>query len=149
MSLHPISEVLTNHVLLIALGASLAAQSLKVLIEAFRSRQLRWQLLFETGGMPSSHSALVSALATGIGRTQGWGTPQFAIATVFAFIVMYDAAGVRLAAGQQAKVINQIMVEFFDPDPPFDPLKELLGHTPSQVVVGASLGVIWMWGWLA
>jgi acid phosphatase family membrane protein YuiD len=103
-------------------------------------------VLFETGGMPSSHSALVSALATGIGRTQGWDTPQFAIATVFAFIVMYDAAGIRRAAGKQAKVLNQIMVEVFEEEQ--DPLKELLGHTPAQVVAGSVLGVLLMWWFL-
>jgi hypothetical protein len=96
--------------------------------------------------MPSSHSALVSALATGIGRTQGWDTPQFAIATVFAFIVMYDAAGIRRAAGKQAKVLNQIMVEVFEEE--HDPLKELLGHTPVQVVAGSVLGILLMWWFL-
>ncbi|MEE3719521.1 divergent PAP2 family protein [Tumidithrix elongata RA019] len=145
--LHPVGEILDNNVLLIALSASISAQLLKLLIDLFHSKQLRVHLLFETGGMPSSHSALVSALATGIGRTQGWDTPQFAIATVFAFIVMYDAAGIRLAAGKQAKVLNQIIVEVFEEEraTEFDPLKELLGHTPMQVLMGAILGVILMW----
>jgi uncharacterized protein len=145
--LHPVGEILDNNVLLIALSASISAQILKLLIDLFHSKQLRFHLLFETGGMPSSHSALVAALATGIGRTQGWDTPQFAIATVFAFIVMYDAAGIRLAAGKQAKVLNQIIVEVFEEDraTEFDPLKELLGHTPMQVLAGAILGVLLMW----
>ncbi|WP_408648873.1 divergent PAP2 family protein [Tumidithrix elongata] len=145
--MHPVGEILDNNVLLIALSASISAQLLKLLIDLFHSKQLRVHLLFETGGMPSSHSALVSALATGIGRTQGWDTPQFAIATVFAFIVMYDAAGIRLAAGKQAKVLNQIIVEVFEEEraTEFDPLKELLGHTPMQVLMGAILGVILMW----
>ncbi|CAN1209325.1 divergent PAP2 family protein [Tumidithrix helvetica PCC 7403] len=145
--LHPVGEILDNNVLLIALSASISAQLLKLLIDLFHSKQLRVHLLFETGGMPSSHSALVSALATGIGRTQGWDTPQFAIATVFAFIVMYDAAGIRLAAGKQAKVLNQIIVEVFEEEraTEFDPLKELLGHTPMQVLMGAILGVLLMW----
>jgi acid phosphatase family membrane protein YuiD len=95
MNLHPVGEILDNHVLLIALCSSLTAQILKLFIELAQFRQVRFKVLFETGGMPSSHSALVSALAAGIGRTQGWDTPQFAIATVFAFIVMYDAAGIR------------------------------------------------------
>ncbi|WP_425214465.1 divergent PAP2 family protein [Tumidithrix helvetica] len=145
--MHPVGEILDNNVLLIALSASISAQLLKLLIDLFHSKQLRVHLLFETGGMPSSHSALVSALATGIGRTQGWDTPQFAIATVFAFIVMYDAAGIRLAAGKQAKVLNQIIVEVFEEEraTEFDPLKELLGHTPMQVLMGAILGVLLMW----
>ncbi|MFN5856450.1 MAG: divergent PAP2 family protein [Pseudanabaenaceae cyanobacterium] len=145
--LHPVGEILDNTVLLIALGASLSAQLIKVIIELLQSREFRPKLFFETGGMPSSHSALVSALAAGIGRTQGWNTPQFAIATVFAFIVMYDAAGIRRAAGKQAKVLNQMMVEVFEEENPFDPLKELLGHTPAQVVAGSMWGVFLMW-WL-
>ncbi|OIP76149.1 MAG: acid phosphatase [Oscillatoriales cyanobacterium CG2_30_44_21] len=146
MNLHPLGEILDNHVLVIALCSSLIAQILKVFIELAQFKQVRFKILFETGGMPSSHSALVSALATGIGRTQGWDTPQFAIATVFAFIVMYDAAGIRRAAGKQAKVLNQIMVEVFEEE--HDPLKELLGHTPAQVVAGSVLGVFLMWYFL-
>lgn len=146
MNLHPVGEILDNHVLLIALCSSLTAQILKLFIELAQFRKVRFKVLFETGGMPSSHSALVSALAAGIGRTQGWDTPQFAIATVFAFIVMYDAAGIRRAAGKQAKVLNQIMVEVFEEE--HDPLKELLGHTPAQVVAGSILGVLLMWWFL-
>lgn len=146
MNIHPVGEILDNQVLLIALCSSLTAQILKLFIELAQFRRIRFKVLFETGGMPSSHSALVSALATGIGSTQGWDTPQFAIATVFAFIVMYDAAGIRRAAGKQAKVLNQIMVEVFEEE--HDPLKELLGHTPAQVVAGSVLGVFLMWWFL-
>jgi hypothetical protein len=146
MNIHPVGEILDNQVLLIALCSSLTAQLLKLFIELAQFRRVRFKVLFETGGMPSSHSALVSALAVGIGRTQGWDTPQFAIATVFAFIVMYDATGIRLAAGKQAKVLNQIMVEVFEEE--HDPLKELLGHTPVQVVAGSILGIFLMWWFL-
>ncbi len=146
MNIHPVGEILDNQVLLIALCSSLTAQLLKLFIELAQFRRVRFKVLFETGGMPSSHSALVSALAVGIGRTQGWDTPQFAIATVFAFIVMYDAAGIRRAAGRQAKVLNQIMVEVFEEEQ--DPLKELLGHTPVQVVAGSILGIFLMWWFL-
>ncbi|MBD2176178.1 divergent PAP2 family protein [Pseudanabaena sp. FACHB-1998] len=146
MNLHPVGEILDNQVLLIALCSSLTAQILKLFIELAQFRRVRFKVLFETGGMPSAHSALVSALAAGIGRTQGWDTPQFAIATVFAFIVMYDAAGIRRAAGKQAKVLNQIMVEVFEEE--HDPLKELLGHTPAQVVAGSILGILLMWWFL-
>ena len=146
MNLHPVGEILDNQVLLIAICSNLIAQTLKLLIELAQSRKIRLKVLFVTGGMPSSHSALVSALATGIGRTQGWDTPQFAIATVFAFIVMYDAAGIRRAAGKQAKVLNQIMVEVFEEE--HDPLKELLGHTPVQVIAGSILGILLMWCFL-
>lgn len=139
-------HLLANKVLLIALSASLVAQLVKVVIETVRFRVLKFQVFFETGGMPSSHSALVSALATGIGLTQGWDSNLFAIACVFAVIVMYDATGIRRAAGQQAQVLNQIVVEVFEDSPP-DPLKELLGHTPVQVVVGSIVGILLMW-WL-
>ncbi|WP_390883189.1 divergent PAP2 family protein [Kovacikia minuta] len=93
------------------------------------------------------HSALVTALATGVGQTIGWSTPEFAIAFVFAIIVMYDAAGVRQAAGKQARILNQIIDEFFQEDSQFneDRLKELLGHTPFQVIVGSILGIVISW----
>jgi Uncharacterized protein conserved in bacteria len=105
------------------------------------------RVLVETGGMPSAHSALVAALATGVGQTVGWASPDFAIALVFAIIVMYDAAGVRQAAGKQARILNQIIDEFFNEDHHFneDRLKELLGHTPFQVIVGSILGVVISW----
>ncbi len=145
--MHALTEILDNRVLILSLLASLLAQLLKLALTFAQTGELRLKVLFETGGMPSSHSALVAALATGIGRSQGWNTPQFAIASVFATIVMYDAAGIRLAAGKQAKVLNQIVQEVFEDDKAqtFDPLKELLGHTPAQVVVGACLGIALMW----
>jgi acid phosphatase family membrane protein YuiD len=87
---------------------------------------------------------LVSALATGIGQTVGWSSIEFAMATIFAIIVMYDAAGVRRAAGKQAAVLNQIIDEFFEGDHQLSEkrLKELLGHTPFQVIVGCALGIV-------
>ncbi len=97
--------------------------------------------------MPSAHSALVTALATGVGQTSGWDSGLFAIALIFAIIVMYDAAGVRQAAGKQARILNQIMDEFSQGDTKFteDRLKELLGHTPVQVIAGAALGTMVSW----
>ncbi|MEL6246447.1 MAG: divergent PAP2 family protein, partial [Cyanobacteria bacterium J06627_15] len=89
-----------------------------------------------------SHSALVTALAMGVGQTLGWASPAFAVTSVFAVIVMYDAAGVRQAAGKQAKVLNQIVDELFtEHELQEDRLKELLGHTPVQVIAGSMLGV--------
>jgi len=145
--MHPLGEVLDNRVLLIAIAASFGAQCLKLLLVYIQCGELRWQVLLETGGMPSSHSAVVSALAVGIGRSQGWDTAQFAIASVFAFIVIYDASGVRRAAGKHAKVLNQIIGEVFEDNHELteDPLKELLGHTPIQVLVGSIFGIALMW----
>ena len=137
------SNILNNQVLLVALVACLVAQLLKLVVELTKERKFNFRTLVTTGGMPSAHSALVSSLATGVGQTVGWDSPEFALATIFAIIVMYDAAGVRQAAGKQARILNQIIDEFFQGDQKFneDRLKELLGHTPFQVIVGSILGV--------
>ncbi|MEO0646277.1 MAG: divergent PAP2 family protein [Cyanobacteria bacterium J06650_10] len=141
------SEIFQNHVLWVALVACITAQALKLVFEFIQHRSINPKVLVETGGMPSAHSALVTALACGVGQTIGWGTPAFAVTSVFAVIVMYDAAGVRQAAGKQAKILNQILDELFQEHSEFneDRLKELLGHTPVQVIVGAALGVVIAW----
>ena len=138
------SDILNNHVLIVALIACLTAQGLKAIIELVRNRKLNLQVMVGTGGMPSAHSALVTALACGVGQTLGWASPMFAATLVFAIIVMYDAAGVRQAAGKQAKVLNQIIDELFQEKPEISEarLKELLGHTPFQVIAGSILGVM-------
>jgi uncharacterized protein len=141
------SSVLHNQILVVALLACLIAQILKVPIELVKNRKFNLRYLVTTGGMPSSHSAFVGALAAGVGQTVGWESPEFAIAVIFAIIVMYDAAGVRQAAGKQARILNQIIDEFFTEDHQFNEarLKELLGHTPFQVIVGLGLGVAISW----
>lgn len=141
------SNILNNQVLLVALIACLIAQLIKLLVELTKDRKFNLRTLVTTGGMPSAHSALVTALATGVGQTMGWASPDFAIATIFAVIVMYDAAGVRQAAGKQARILNQIIDELFQEGKEFneDRLKELLGHTPFQVIVGSILGVVISW----
>ncbi|MFP4123722.1 divergent PAP2 family protein [Coleofasciculus sp.] len=140
-------NILNNQVLLVALIACLVAQLLKLLVELTKDRKFNLRTLVTTGGMPSAHSALVTALAAGVGQTIGWASPDFAIATIFAIIVMYDAAGVRQAAGKQARILNQIIDELFQEGKEFneDRLKELLGHTPFQVIVGSMLGVLISW----
>ncbi|MFP4102234.1 divergent PAP2 family protein [Coleofasciculus sp.] len=140
-------NILNNQVLLVALIACLVAQLLKLLVELTKDRKFNLRTLVTTGGMPSAHSALVTALAAGVGQTMGWASPDFAIATIFAVIVMYDAAGVRQAAGKQARILNQIIDELFQEGKEFneDRLKELLGHTPFQVIVGSMLGVLISW----
>jgi uncharacterized protein len=142
-----IGDILDNRVLLVALVACLIAQALKLIIELVTNRKLNVSVLVTTGGMPSAHSALVTALAAGVGQTLGWASPEFAIAVVFAIIVMYDAAGVRQAAGKQARILNQMIDELFREHPQFneDRLKELLGHTPVQVIVGSALGITISW----
>jgi acid phosphatase family membrane protein YuiD len=141
------ADILDNRVLIVALASCLIAQVLKVIVELAKNRKLNIRALVETGGMPSAHSALVSALATGVGQIVGWATPEFAIALIFAIIVMYDAAGVRQAAGKQARILNQIIDEVLREDYEFTEarLKELLGHTPVQVFVGSALGVAISW----
>ncbi|MHC5938573.1 divergent PAP2 family protein [Nostoc sp.] len=142
-----IGNILDNRVLLVALVACLIAQALKLVIEIIKNRKLNVRVLVTTGGMPSAHSALVTALAAGVGETLGWASPDFAVAMIFAIIVMYDAAGVRQAAGKQARILNQMIDELFDEKPDFsqDRLKELLGHTPVQVIAGSALGITIYW----
>lgn len=142
-----IGEIFQNRILVVALLACLIAQLAKLAIEFIQHRKFNVRVLVTTGGMPSSHSALVGALATGVGKALGWASPEFAIATVFAVIVMYDATGVRQAAGKQAQILNQIIEEFFNEGYQFseDRLKELLGHTPVQVIVGLILGIVIAW----
>lgn len=135
-------NLINNPILLVALLACFVAQGLKVVVELIKNRKLNLSSLISTGGMPSAHSALVGALATGIGQTVGFNSPEFAIAALFAVIVMYDAAGVRQAAGKQARILNQIIDELFE-DHEFneEKLKELIGHNFYQVFVGLALGV--------
>lgn len=136
-------DILNNQVLLVAIIACLAAQLSKLIVELTKNRKFNLRVLVTTGGMPSAHSAFVGALAVGVGQTVGWASPEFAIAFIFAVIVMYDAAGVRQAAGKQARILNQIIDELFSQGKEFneDRLKELLGHTPFQVIVGLSMGI--------
>ncbi len=138
------STVLSNGVLLTALIATSAAQILKVLLVVMTERRLALGRFLETGGMPSSHTAAVTALATSLGLRFGWGSPQFAIAAVFGSIVMYDATGIRRAAGVQAELINDLVQELahlFDEGFQPQALKTLLGHTYPQVLVGALVGI--------
>ncbi|AFZ36935.1 acid phosphatase/vanadium-dependent haloperoxidase related [Stanieria sp. NIES-3757] len=138
-----VTDIFHNQILLVAILACFTAQGFKLIIELIRNRKVNFRYLVTTGGMPSAHSALVGALATSIGKTMGWSSPEFAIACLFAVIVMYDAAGVRQAAGKQAKLLNQIVDEIFQEGHNVNEerLKELLGHTPFQVLVGLILGI--------
>jgi len=119
------------------------AQGMKVLLELFIKGRTSWDTVFGTGGMPSSHSAFVMALAVSTGVLYGGRSPIFALAAGFALVVMYDAFNVRRAAGEHAKHINQMWEELREElksVPAMKVLKESLGHTPLQVVVGALIG---------
>ena len=135
----------TNQILWTSFFATLAAQVFKVLLVLVTDRSWSPDRMLETGGMPSSHSAAVAALATSMGLVHGWTSPYFTLATVFGSIVMYDATGIRRAAGKQAELINELVHELTDVfDEGFQPkaLKTLLGHTYPQVVIGAALGIL-------
>ena len=135
--------LINNHHIWIALFSCISAQAIKVLIEYAYTKKFDRALLFGTGGMPSSHSAFVVAMAASVGTTEGLHSPIFAVALIFAMIVMYDAAGVRRAAGKQAEVINHLVERLenigITPD---EKLKELLGHSPIEVVAGAIWGIL-------
>ena len=145
--INEIGQILENRILLVAIAACLIAQVLKLIIDLIQNGKLSAKVLTTTGGMPSAHSALVTALAAGVGENLGWASAEFAIATIFAIVVMYDAAGVRQAAGKQARILNQMIDELFSEDHKFneEKLKELLGHTPVQVIAGSVLGIVISW----
>jgi acid phosphatase family membrane protein YuiD len=137
------STLFDNRVLISAFLAWAIAQLSKTIYELFRQRKLVVSRLVSSGGMPSSHSALVTGLATATGRLDGVGSTAFAISVVLAGIVMYDAAGVRRAVSLQARILNQMLDEAFAGRPIAEKrLRELIGHTPVQVFVGGLLGII-------
>jgi hypothetical protein len=134
-------ELMANHILMASLLAWAAAQVSKTIYECIRYRELKLSRLVSSGGMPSAHSALVTSLATAAGRVSGLSSPLFAVAVVLAAIVMYDAAGVRRAVSIQARILNQMIDDAFQGKPFAEKrLRELIGHTPVQVLVGALLG---------
>ncbi len=142
-------EFFSNRVLQAIFIPWAIAQISKPIIEYIRKRKLNLRLLTTAGGMPSSHSALVCALAAAVGIREGLSSTLFAVAFALAVIVMYDAAGVRRAASMQARILNQIIDELFQGHPISETrLRELLGHTPIEVVVGALLGILGAWWWM-
>lgn len=137
------SGILHNRVLVIALVAWTVAQIAKVFIDIYANKKFDLKRFVGAGGMPSSHSAFVMALSTAIGKLHGWETPAFAVAISYAFVVMYDAAGVRRAAGKQAEIINIIIKDVIEHKVlKEERLKELIGHTPIEVIAGAFLGIV-------
>lgn len=138
-----IKELASNKALIAAFVAWFTAQFIKIIINLIQEKKLDFGLIMSSGGMPSSHSATVCALCVAMARIYSLSSPIFAISVVFAFIVMYDAAGVRRAAGEQAKVLNRIVEDLAKGNTEYmeKNLKELIGHTPFQVIVGAMLGM--------
>lgn len=124
-------------------AANLIAQGIKILTVAIKKRSFKWTILFATGGMPSSHSSTVVAMATSVGLIDGFNSTNYAIAVCFATVVMFDAAGLRRNASKQAMVLNRMIKELLSTDSSVTTvkLKEFLGHTPTEVLVGALLGV--------
>jgi acid phosphatase family membrane protein YuiD len=137
-------KVFSNYPLWCAAVSWIIAQILKTVIWVIQKRRFSFISLVASGGMPSSHSATVCALATATGRLNGLDSVNFAISFILAFIVMYDAAGVRRSAGEQAKILNRIMEDIERGETENMPrrLKELIGHTPLQVFAGAVLGIM-------
>ena len=137
------NQIITNKCLMVPFALWFLIQLFKVITDLVKTRKLNVKRIMGAGGMPSSHSAVVTSLATLMGRTSGFDSPIFALACIFAFVVMYDATGVRRAAGKQASLLNKII------ETPgltglqvSERLVEVLGHTPFQVFVGAFIGII-------
>ena len=134
---------ITNKYIYVPIILWLCIQTYKIIHDLVTTKKFNFKRIFGAGGMPSSHSAVVTSIATLIGKNQGVDSAIFGLALMFAFVVMYDACGVRRAAGKQAKVLNEIVntpgltgVEIQGK------LQEALGHTPVQVFVGAAIGII-------
>jgi acid phosphatase family membrane protein YuiD len=139
----PVNAFGGNAVLWAAAVGWFAAQVIKMIRSLILTRRLDLGYMFSSGGMPSAHSALVTAMATAIGRVMGLGSPVFALAVVFAGVVMYDAAGVRLAVSLQARILNHMIDDFFhERGLQVKRLRELIGHTPLEVFAGAAVGIV-------
>ena len=135
------SDFITNKRLWIPLITWFLVQIFKVIRELLRDKKVDFRRILGAGGMPSAHTACVSSFATSIGFTEGFGSPLFAFSVVFAFVVMYDAAGVRRACGKQARVLNQIIESKGKDINIQEKLGEFIGHTPVEVFVGALTGI--------
>lgn len=139
-----LSDFFRSSILVTTVLAWFTAQLLKVIFVFIKNKKLDFRRLIGSGGMPSSHAAFVVSLAVAVGLTEGFTSSLFAVSVVVALVVMYDAAGVRRAAGQQAKILNKLVEDWEKNN--FEntekKLKELLGHTPVEVFAGAVLGAL-------
>jgi len=138
-----INQIVTNKCVVVPFCLWLLIQLFKFIYELIVNKRIDFKRLFGAGGMPSSHSAVVCSEAILVGRAMGFDSPTFALALVLAGVVMYDAAGVRRAAGKQARILNKIIsTPGLTKEEVNEKLTEALGHTPLQVFVGALIGVL-------
>jgi hypothetical protein len=144
-------EIITNKALVIPVSVWAISQLIKLFVTLAREKRFDWWFLFRSGGMPSSHTALVCALATAVAMMWGLNSVAFAITAILAMVVMYDAAGVRQAVSRQSIILNRIVKELREKRPRDEverDLREFIGHTQFQVIAGAILGVLVAWVWL-
>jgi len=136
-------QIIHNKIFMTTLSAWIIAQTIKVTIGVIRQKRFDFRWFVGTGGMPSSHAAGASCLATAVGLEYGFGTVYFALAAAFALVVMFDAQGVRRASGKQARILNKITEDiYWKGRIDEEKLRELIGHTPIEVIVGLLLGVL-------
>ncbi|MDK2948846.1 MAG: uncharacterized protein PWQ56_11 [Patescibacteria group bacterium] len=134
--------LIINNVLFSAILAWFIAQTIKVFILAYKQKKFRWGLYSSPGNFPSSHSAVVSALVVGVGIVEGTDSAVFAVTTVLAFFIIYDAKVIRGAAGKQAHSLNKIIEKIGEGDEDIDKLKEILGHSLLEILSGIIIGII-------
>lgn len=136
-------EFIHNYIFWTSAAAWFIAQTIKVLLGVFREKKFNFRWFVGSGGMPSSHGAAVSSLATSIGVTYGFDSALFAITVTFTLIVLFDAQGVRLATGKQANILNKMLEDiYWKKKLDEDKLKEFIGHTPIEVWAGMVLGIL-------
>jgi len=137
------SQLVENKIFMTTLSAWLIAQMIKVSIGVIREKKFDFRWFVGTGGMPSSHATGASCLATAIGLEYGFNSVYFALAASFAIVVMFDAQGVRRASGRQARILNRVMEDiYWQGRIKENRLRELIGHTPIEVIIGFFLGII-------
>ncbi len=135
------AQIFSNHILWVSVFACFLAQFIKIFTK--EGKLIDLSRIFMSGGMPSSHSSFVTSLSTLVGIERGFNSTEFAICAVFSLIVMYDASGVRRAVGKQAAILNKIVEDLHNKKHiEHETLKELVGHTPKEVICGAILGVL-------
>lgn len=141
--MNDLQKVITNKYIYVPLIVWFCVQTFKVIHDLITTKKFNFKRIMGAGGMPSSHSAVVTCLSAMIGKNIGFETPMFAMSLIFAMVVMYDAAGVRRAAGKQARLLNKIVeTPGLSSVQVQEKLVEVLGHTPLQVIVGAILGIV-------